>query len=141
MFTYIIFVLYNIIYIYHFTNVFTRVIEHFPKVLLMVIVNVFHNLLKLFKKNCVCRAFSSFLCLVYLVPFMLTLHSCCERYLRSLDHVIKKSGKLKTSSNSLDALQSYCNLFCQYAFVLTSCCYRVRVVVNIPTSIFISFKK
>ena len=43
MFTYIIFVLYNILYIYHFTNVFTRVIEHFPNVLLMVIVNIFHN--------------------------------------------------------------------------------------------------
>ena len=44
MFAHIIFVLYNIIYINHFTNVFTRVIEHFPNVLLMVIVNVFHNL-------------------------------------------------------------------------------------------------
>ena len=97
MFTYIIFILYNIIYIYHFTNVFTQVIEHFPNVLLMVIVNVSHNLfffsvffkviLKIF---CVCRAFSSFLWLVFLVPFMLTLHLCCERYLRSLDHVIKK---------------------------------------------------
>ena len=43
MFTYIIFVSYNIIYIYHFTNVFTRVIEHFPNVLHMVIVNNFHN--------------------------------------------------------------------------------------------------
>ena len=44
MFAHIIFVLYNIIYIYHFTNVFTWVIEHFPNVLLMVIVNVYHNL-------------------------------------------------------------------------------------------------
>ena len=95
MFAHIIFVLYNIIYIYHFTNVFTQVIEHFPNVLLMVIVNVFHNLFfysfkDILKIFCVCRAFSSFLCLVFLVPIMLTLHSCCERYLRSLDHVIKK---------------------------------------------------
>ena len=43
MFTYIIFVLYNIIYIYHFANVLNWVIEHFPNVLLMVIGSIFLN--------------------------------------------------------------------------------------------------
>ena len=72
---------------------------------------------------------------------MLTLHLCYEQYLRSLDHVLKKSGKFITSSISLDTLKTYCNLFCQYAFVLTSCCFHVNVVANITTGIHINFKK
>ena len=44
VFTYIIFVLYNIIYIYFLTIVFTWVIGHFPNAFFMVIVNVFHNM-------------------------------------------------------------------------------------------------
>ena len=49
MFPYIIFVLYNIMYIYYFTNGFTKVIEHFSDVLLLFIVNVFHNIFQSFK--------------------------------------------------------------------------------------------
>ena len=93
MFTYIIFVLYNIIYLYYITNVFTIVIEHFSNILLMFIVNVFDNsfsvlfivILKIF---CVCWAFS-FLCLVFLVLFVFTLRVCCEQTLRILHQVIK----------------------------------------------------
>ena len=95
IFTYIIFVLYNIIYIYHFTNgfysgnwTFSYCLTHgYCEGFCTIFFSVFFKvILKIF---CVCQAFSSFLCLVFLVPFMLTLHLCCERYL-SLDHVIKK---------------------------------------------------
>ena len=71
MFTYIIFVLYNIIYIYHFTNVFSRVIEHFPNVLLMVIVNIFHNPFFSYFENILCLP--GFL-IIFVVSFPCLLH-------------------------------------------------------------------
>ena len=49
-FTYIIILLYNVIYIHHFINVFPMVIKRFSNVLFMFIVNVSNNLFSVILK-------------------------------------------------------------------------------------------